>query len=1282
MPGFNTSTRKEDLSLRLRTQNLKNARDQTKHLEEDNRKMEERLKELKTAMRREKELRERQGAGFWGRGQSNSGSLTNYASEVLQNKVMALPPEGQIKKVKILRDEPIGKPKQIGQPGTMKYIAQRKLTTGAMSRDKQKGPKCGQCEDRTATLSCIQCSEIYCPGCFAAFHLKGALKQHRSVPLSAAGPRVCMPASTSADILSPRAGQAASGTIPTQPYNEYEMNGSEAAGASSSKSPPQAAAPTLLHGEYDESQSAASFQAALMAWRQGEQPVAHPSTRLNQGKPTSSPAVAVDESIGTSEEVTVPDIKFKSTLSYTEKLLLKKHLRMKLAEVSPGIDSQSDGPRPGRQSTGIHQASEKMSARSSSQLHSQGSFSRAETLTDPNKHPTSSDPTNSFKDTERDMENRLSCSADEDGHVDFQSLFEVVALSRSPDKTGAGPGPSLSEVSIMELFPQGKPAIPDVSCGRPTYIVKEVSPLESWKTEHLQQKELWTPALITNGYTDFSQEDIRDVVHHDEDIPKLSQPTSKSSLLPTSTSSLDQGTRNCLIISELPSNDNSKSGQTNCDPIGYQYEEEVTDIEDIQNASSAEEQKTSKPPPRPTSAKSQTRRAMSRSKSSRASSRTASRAGMEGCLTKEPSEALKRVIQRMQSPEHSCSHQSPLESFFLVGVQEQQAAQQEDRVVTPFRERNKTLRIKSRLDGAKSARQEKEAIKISNRLYQMAPRSWHPDSGLSSAVPLSEIQLGETTLSFSYGKQMSGQGGVDWHSPSSHAVKNIPDGDHAPEPALLFGDELFVAEAAAAACKTPQIASGRLSSQHRQGDHHLVTSRNASQDQLPSTPQTMKILSGRRFHNITKPSGKGDILKELKITPVPPDSTPGHRLNPKISTSTLGRSKYHHNFAGSDQISSEKLKQNLSKSKRSKDEENLVHFRNSAELPEGTNSLTKSLPLKSKPHFSSVKQNQSPVKTITIVDQENEVKTMSRSVIEMSLEKQEMSDFRMNFHKMLRDQKVNSKSDRRPNSSVNVSTQGESSRHKKSARTQRPNSSSEPREKQQVSPKSGTDAVVSDMLKSRVQEDGWVNCETDFSHDYDDGDHLSARCLLLPDTENPNSDVKKSEIWETDIRPFSGTSMSSKSGHLQTKTMTVKGDRKNSSRPPSCRSVSAVSQRSGRTSRAIVIDGDDLSCYDSLDISAEQNMKDRQALEQLEWELASNTGRLTADGKISRMSHHDNDDLGSSTSVKHSTLSSESDYNVAAKLLEDERQAARKVENLELNGSISLYEIDEVKALS
>ena len=30
--------------------------------------------------------------------------------------------------------------------------------------------------------SCIECGEDYCAICFTSFHLKGALKKHRSVP--------------------------------------------------------------------------------------------------------------------------------------------------------------------------------------------------------------------------------------------------------------------------------------------------------------------------------------------------------------------------------------------------------------------------------------------------------------------------------------------------------------------------------------------------------------------------------------------------------------------------------------------------------------------------------------------------------------------------------------------------------------------------------------------------------------------------------------------------------------------------------------------------------------------------------------------------------------------------------------------------------------------------------------------------------------------------------------------------------------------------------------------
>ena len=66
-------------------------------------------------------------------------------------------------------------------------------------------------------------------------------------------------------------------------------------------------------------------------------------------------------------------------------------------------------------------------------------------------------------------------------------------------------------------------------------------------------------------------------------------------------------------------------------------------------------------------------------------------------------------------------------------------------------------------------------------------------------------------------------------------------------------------------------------------------------------------------------------------------------------------------------------------------------------------------------------------------------------------------------------------------------------------------------------------------------------------------------------------------------------------------------------------------------SRGVVVDGDDMTCYDDDDVDVgreKQRDDDESALKQLEWELASETGRLTADGEIvgSRMSFAGEDD--------------------------------------------------------
>ena len=81
----------------------------------------------------------------------------------------------------------------------------------------------------------------------------------------------------------------------------------------------------LLHGKYDEKTSAASFQQALLQWRQGGE-------KKKPGKTNrSTHEAAVDtaqDSNGTLNFAIIPNIEFHSSkLSYGEKLLLKKYRR-------------------------------------------------------------------------------------------------------------------------------------------------------------------------------------------------------------------------------------------------------------------------------------------------------------------------------------------------------------------------------------------------------------------------------------------------------------------------------------------------------------------------------------------------------------------------------------------------------------------------------------------------------------------------------------------------------------------------------------------------------------------------------------------------------------------------------------------------------------------------------------------------------------------------------------------------------------------------------------------
>jgi len=87
----------------------------------------------------------------------------------------------------------------------------------------------------------------------------------------------------------------------------------------------------------------------------------------------------------------------------------------------------------------------------------------------------------------------------------------------------------------------------------------------------------------------------------------------------------------------------------------------------------------------------------------------------------------------------------------------------------------------------------------------------------------------------------------------------------------------------------------------------------------------------------------------------------------------------------------------------------------------------------------------------------------------------------------------------------------------------------------------------------------------------------------------------------------------------------------------------------GATSRCVIVDGDDMTSYDDDNDENAENAKrreddDESALKQLEWELASETGRVTAEGEImaaSRLSLDDAMDGGDGNDSGMETTGSE-----------------------------------------
>uniref|UniRef100_A0A8C9PB52 Zinc finger B-box domain containing n=1 Tax=Spermophilus dauricus TaxID=99837 RepID=A0A8C9PB52_SPEDA len=194
-------------------------------------------------------------------------------------------------------------------------------------KPKIKGKICGQCENKSALLVCLECGEDYCSGCFAKIHQKGALKLHRTTLLQAKSQIL----SSVLDVahrfikeVNPDEPKVGNNSIKdTSKSHQKSKSLVEITTKRAECTNPRDG--LLCEGSFDEEASSQSFQEVLSQWRTGD-PDDKTKQNLNAAKPDSLEECEVQTTLKIWREPL--NIEFKEdSLSYMEKLWLKKHRR-------------------------------------------------------------------------------------------------------------------------------------------------------------------------------------------------------------------------------------------------------------------------------------------------------------------------------------------------------------------------------------------------------------------------------------------------------------------------------------------------------------------------------------------------------------------------------------------------------------------------------------------------------------------------------------------------------------------------------------------------------------------------------------------------------------------------------------------------------------------------------------------------------------------------------------------------------------------------------------------
>nr|XP_009666839.1 PREDICTED: zinc finger B-box domain-containing protein 1 isoform X1 [Struthio camelus australis]XP_009666840.1 PREDICTED: zinc finger B-box domain-containing protein 1 isoform X1 [Struthio camelus australis]XP_009666841.1 PREDICTED: zinc finger B-box domain-containing protein 1 isoform X1 [Struthio camelus australis]XP_009666842.1 PREDICTED: zinc finger B-box domain-containing protein 1 isoform X1 [Struthio camelus australis] len=297
LPGSKTGT-----SVKLKAKNVRELQLEKVQLELENKEMEKKLRQLQSNMNREKEERKKSRAYHWRCGQA--GPMTIQARVLSQNqKNNSKVSSGKVK-LKILKE-------QIREPMEQSFKCEM-ANAVAYETSEMKGMLCGKCETNNALLTeaCIPVGKLE----IAHRFIKEVNLDESKINLEQKkiNNRHQLTSDKSSSLLTSVGSGESSESIWTGLENQESG--------------------LLLHGTFNEEESTQSFQEALIQWR----------SRYCDRRTAMNSSEVLSETVGVCEvqtRLTVTkepiQIEFKEdSLSYMEKLLLKKYRRTPVNQVS------------------------------------------------------------------------------------------------------------------------------------------------------------------------------------------------------------------------------------------------------------------------------------------------------------------------------------------------------------------------------------------------------------------------------------------------------------------------------------------------------------------------------------------------------------------------------------------------------------------------------------------------------------------------------------------------------------------------------------------------------------------------------------------------------------------------------------------------------------------------------------------------------------------------------------------------------------------------------------